>query len=92
MNGTYRRFGALSSSVDGNQLSLTVESVGKVLIGLVAWYSVGHVADPMAAQNQVQAIIDLVVQAIPLSFSLWHACNGIWGAARKLFALYYPAA
>lgn len=91
MNGR-PRFGIFSSSVDPDQLSLTVESVGKVLIGIMGWYAVGHVADPAAAQTQLQAIIDMVAQAIPLAYTLWHTLSGLWGAARKMFALLYPSA
>lgn len=91
MNSNYRRFGALSSSVDPNELSLTVVSIGKVLIGIAGFFAVSKGLDPAAAQTQVQAIIDLTAQSIPLSFALWHACNGLWGAVRKLLAYFYPA-
>lgn len=92
MDGNQRRFGAFSSSVDPSQLSLMVESAGKVLVGLVGWYAVGHVADPAIAQSQAQAIIDMIAQAIPVGYSLWHLLNGIWGGLRKFFVYLYPSA
>lgn len=88
MTEQFRRFGAFSSSVDPNQISLTVESMGKVLIGLIGWYAVSKGTDPATAQTQFQGILDLILQAIPLSFSLWHTLNGLWGAVRKVIAFY----
>lgn len=92
MQGGKPRFGALSSSVDSNQLSLTVESIGKILIGIVGYLAIGHVTNPADAQSQLQVIIDLTAQAIPMGYSLWHTLNAVWGAIRKLIALFYPSA
>lgn len=80
--------GIFASSVDPSQLSLTVESFSKVIIGLVGWYAVSKGMDPMTAQSQVQAIIDLVAQAIPLAFTLWHSLQAIWGLVRKLYSTF----
>lgn len=80
--------GFLASSADstGQTLSLTVESFSKVIIGLVAWYAVSKGMNATAATTQVQAIIDLIAQAIPMAFTLWSSMLTIWGLARKLFS------
>lgn len=89
-SGSYRRFGALSSSVDPTQLSLTISSVGKVLAGFLAFLAAAKGLDPAVAQNESQLIIDMIAQGIPLAYSLWNSCNAIWGAARKLL-VYFTA-
>lgn len=82
---TPKKYGILSSSIDPTQLSLTVESFSKVLIGLAGWYAVSKGMDATTAQTQLQAIIDLAVQAIPLAFTLWNTLLTIWGLVRKLY-------
>lgn len=89
MNGDNRRFGALSSSVDPTQLSLTVESTGKILAGLIGWAAVAKGLDPATAQTQFQLIIDMGAQGIPIAFTLWNSMLVVWGAARKLLVLFF---
>src|ERR1700674_4383470 len=74
-----------ASSVDPTQLSLTIESLSKVLIGLIGWFAVSKGFDAATAQNQLQIIIDLTAQAVPIAFTLWNACMTIFGLVRKLF-------
>lgn len=77
--------GILASSTDPSELSLTIQGLSKFALGLAAWFAVSKGLDPASAQTQVQAIIDLVAQAIPLVFSLWNLSEGLWGLVRKLF-------
>jgi prolipoprotein diacylglyceryltransferase len=65
-------------------MSLTVESLGKVLIGVIGYFLVSKGMDAATAQTQLQAIVDLTAQAIPLAFTLWNSGLAIWGAVRKL--------
>ena len=85
-----KRYGSLlASSQDPTQLSLTVQSVSSLLIGLVVWWGTVHVGfNAATAQTEIQAITDLIVQGVPIVFTLWNVCTGIWGASRKLFALF----
>ena len=81
---------AQSSTGDGS-LSLTIESVGKVIIGIVAYFLVSKTGlNPADATNQLQAILDLIAQGVPLVFSLWHTCTAIWGLCRKLIPRVSP--
>lgn len=80
----YKGIFASSSDPSGQTLSLTVESFSKVLIGLAGWLAVSKGLDASTAQTQLQAIIDLVAQAIPLAFTLWHTMMTVWGLVRKL--------
>lgn len=83
---TYK--GILASSVDSSQLSLTVESFSKFLIGLIGWYAVSKGFNALAAQTQLQVILDIVAQSIPIAFTLWNAMLMIWGLTRKLFTYF----
>lgn len=74
-----------ASSVDPTKLSLTIESFSKALIGLVGWYAVSKGMDAATATTQLQVIIDLVAQAVPLVFALWHSLMTIYGLVRKLW-------
>lgn len=82
--------GIFASSVDptGQTLSLTIESASKVLIGLATWFAVAKGMDPAAATTQLQALIDLAAQAVPLMFTFYHIMQAAWGIVRKLYTLY----
>jgi hypothetical protein len=78
----------LASSQDPQTLSLTVSSATQVLLYLVAFYAVHKGLDPATATNQVQAIIDLLVNAAPLVMVIYHSVQTVWGLARKLFSFF----
>ncbi len=80
--------GVLASSTDPAQLSLTIESFSKVIIGVVGWYAIAKGLDPAGATNQVQALIDLIAQAIPVAFTLYHSMMTVWGLIRKLMVYF----
>lgn len=84
----------MASSADptGQTLSLTVESFSKVLIGLVGWFAVAKGLDPTTATTQLQALIDLGAQAIPLGFTLYHSMMTAWGLVQKLYAYFFKTA
>jgi hypothetical protein len=79
-----KKYGALSSSVDPAQLSLTVESASKVIIGLIGTLVAYKGIDSIAVTTQLQAIVDIGITLIPVAFTTWHSLQLIWGAWRKL--------
>lgn len=84
--------GILASSQDPAQLSLTVESVSKVLIGLIGWFAVSKGMDVATAQTLLQQILDIVAQSIPMIYALYHAMHTAWGLVRKLLNYFrHPA-
>lgn len=85
MQPKFRGIFASSTDPSGQTLSLTVESFSKVIIGLVGWFAVSKGLDPAGATTQAQAIIDLIAQAIPVGFTLYHTLLTVWGLLRKLF-------
>lgn len=76
----------LRSSVDPSQLSLSVSSAVKVVLFLTAYFAVHKGLDPMTAQNQVQGLIDLAMNTVPLVLALYHAVQLGWGLCRKLLS------
>ena len=82
-----RRFGALSSSVDPQNLSLTVESAVKFILGLVPLYATSQGLDVASATTQVQAIINVGTQAVAAAFSLYSAIMVGYGLVRKFIVL-----
>lgn len=80
---------ASSSDPSGQTLSLTVESFSKVIIGLVTWYAMSKQMDVATAQNQAQAIIDLVAQILPMGYTLWHSAMTLWGLIRKAYVYFF---
>lgn len=93
--GPSRRYkGIFASSADpsGQTLSLFIESIAKVAIGGAGWLAVAHGLDPAAATSQVQALLDVAAQVIPLAYSLYHSLQAGWGILRKLIAMFATTA
>ena len=79
-----QRFGALSSSTNGQELSLTVVStVRLVLMGLVA----AGVITATGADTTLEQIPVLVTAGL----ATWETVQVLWGAVRKVFYAIYPA-
>lgn len=76
----------LASSQDPTQLSVTVSSAIQGVLYLVAFAAVHKGLDPTVAQTQVQALIDLTVNALPAVLATYHFVNMFWGAVRKLLS------
>lgn len=87
-NKKYSGFLASVNDPSGQTLSTSVESVFKVVIGLVGFFAVSHGLDPMTAQNQIQVIFDLVMQMIPAGYSLFHSLQMLWGLIQKALAFF----
>lgn len=81
-----------ASSVDPAEISLSIESASKVLIGLIGWWAVSKGMDAATAQSQLQAIVDLIAQAVPVVFTLWNTMLTVWGLVRKLYVYLFSTA
>ena len=72
-----RRFGALSSSINPQELSLTVTAGARMLIALLT--TLGYL-------GMVQA--DTILEQMPAIFlagyTTWQGIETIWGAVRKI--------
>lgn len=84
---SYKGFMASSADATGQTLSLTIESVAKILIGIIGWWGMSHVGfNVAAATTQIQAITDIIAQSAPMVFALWSACLMAWGLIRKMLS------
>lgn len=75
---------ALQSSIDPTQISLTIESTGKAVAGVVVFLAMLWGADPNVVQTNWAQTIALVATAAPAAYALWHSAAGLWGMARKV--------
>ena len=77
----HKKFGALSSSVDPDQLSLTVTAaIRSVLAILVAF---GYVSTVQMDTTLLQ--VPVIVMA---GVAAWQGLDAVWGAVRKLIVTY----
>lgn len=82
-----RKFGAFSSSVDPQQLSLSVTSAANVIIGLLGTFLAYKGFDSGAITTQLQAIVAIAVTLIPVGFTTWHSLQLGYGLLRKVIVL-----
>lgn len=80
---TEKRFGALSSVTNPQELSLTVQSFAKLVLALAV--SFGWITSTGADTSLEQ--IPVIVTA---GLATWELCNTLWGAARKVIYAVFP--
>lgn len=75
-----RKFGALSSSVDGQKLAKTVEGAIKVIGGLVAYFGYASLT------GDINSIADQIGSVVTLGYSFFGASEVLFGLIRKFVA------
>jgi hypothetical protein len=79
-----KKFGFLSSSVDPQQLSLTVESAVKLIGVLIGGYAtLTHMNGFIFGQVELQAISDAIVVIITSALAIYQSSQLIFGLFRK---------
>lgn len=96
MNNEDKKFGAITSAVDQEKISLTVMATVRVVAGVAVFLgalSVGDSAILLENVNQVVAnVITIVVTATPLAYAAWNAGEIVVGIVQKaLVALFKKA-
>lgn len=72
------------SSVNPEEVSLTVSSIGKggayfiVFLGMIGW------VDPSIAGQAWGGLVASVITAIPAGFAVWSAGQAVYGIVRKI--------
>lgn len=89
MEPTEKRFGVFSSSIDPQQLSLTVESAVKVIAGTLVFAGVLTTADSTTLLAQVPVLITDVLALAPLAYAVWHSANIVFGLLRKAVVAFF---
>jgi len=74
----HKKFGALSSSVNPNELATTVTGFLKTVGGIVAYLGYTQVT------GDINTIIDQIGVIVTAGYSLYGACEVIFGIVRKL--------
>jgi len=72
-----RKYGALSSSVNPQELSLTVTSVAKVIIGVLVGFGVFTTTGADTTLTQIPVIVSA-------GYATWQSGEALWGAVRKI--------
>lgn len=72
-----RKFGALSSSVNPQELSLTVTAVARVVIGVLVSFGVIQVTGADTTLEQIPVIVSA-------GYATWQGAEALWGAVRKI--------
>lgn len=72
------------SSIDPNQVSLTVVSVGKAGASLIVFLGMVGLVDPSIAGQAWGNFVASIVTAVPAGFAVYHAGQALWGIFRKI--------
>ncbi len=72
-----RKYGAFSSSVNPQELSLTVTSVAKVIIGVLVGFGVFTTTGADTTLEQIPVLVSA-------GYATWQAVEALWGAVRKI--------
>jgi hypothetical protein len=79
------------SSVDPEQVSLTISSFSKAVIGILTTYAVLKGIDPIIMTNNVrtvteaaQNIVAQYIAILPALYAAYHSAQAIYGVLRKL--------
>lgn len=72
------------SSVNEDQVSLTITSVGKAVSGLIVFLGMVNAVDPLIAGEAWGSFVASVITAVPAGFAVWHTGQAMWGVIRKV--------
>lgn len=71
------------SSVDQEQVSLTIVSVGKAGTGVIALLGMLGIIDPLLAKEAWGNFVAQYTTLIPALYAAYHSTVAIWGVIRK---------
>lgn len=81
----------LQSSVDPNQLSLTITAGAKTLVGVVALIAVVVGVDPAAATSQYMGAVATFATGTAAAYTVFQAAETLYGGVRKLIVFFATA-
>lgn len=78
-----KKYGALSSSADSQEMSLTISSliklIGTVIAGVLALKGINI----SITDYDVQVLTDIIVMGITGALAVWHSVHVLYGLVRK---------
>ena len=75
----------LQSSVDSTKISLTIESIGKTLAGVVAMFAAIKGIDPVIAQAAWGGFVGNATTFAVSAYTAYHAAQVVYGLLRKAY-------
>lgn len=72
------------SSVDPDQVSLTITSVGKAGAALIVFMGMIGIVDPSIAGQAWGNFVASIITAIPAGFAVYQSSQAVWGIVRKV--------
>lgn len=79
-----RKYGAISSSYDPQQISTTVLATSKMVAGALVFFGVLSVGDSTSLLNAIPQLLSNVLAVVPLGYAAWNAAEVIYGIIRKV--------
>lgn len=76
-----RKYGAFSSSVNPQELSLTVTSIAKVVIGMLVSFGFFTTTGANTTLEQIPVIVSA-------GYATWQGAEALWGAVRKIIVAF----
>ena len=74
-----------TSSADPSQISLSVESAGKSLVGIVALYATYKGLDSQVVTSHFLQFVDTVSTGAAAAYTTYHSVQLVYGLVRKAF-------
>lgn len=72
------------SSVNPQQVSLTVSSIGKAGAALIVFLGAIGFVDPAVASQAWGTLVADVITALPAGYAVWQAAQVVYGIIRKV--------
>ncbi len=85
-----KRYGAWSSSTDPAEISLTVETVVKILGIILGGIGTIKGVNLMIPPSTAQAIVDIATAGIAGGLTVYHSGQLLWGLFKKGLNKFYP--
>lgn len=83
-----KKFGVFTSSVDPSQISLTVESVVRIIGLMVGGYGAIKGSHVVIDNTVIQQTTDALVAVITSGIVVWQSANLLFGLFRKVVTAY----
>lgn len=84
-----KKYGALSSSVDSNELSMTVSNIAKVVGTILSAVIALQGTSAVITNDQVEAVVNAIIVGGTGLIAVYQSSFVIYGIFRKIIAKYY---
>lgn len=78
-----KKYGAITSSVDPEKISTTVQAAARIVAGLAVFAGFISVADSTTLLQNVNQTLTNVMALIPIAYAVWNSSEVVFGIIRK---------